>query len=92
MSKIRRAIEIFCEDGVMPPYGFMVTPEEIKYMEKHHPLFILDQYKSELITEIEGKKREEDCGNCGGCMEREQCEGTTYNNALDDVISLIRKE
>ena len=31
---IRRIIEIMKADGVMPPYGMMVTPEEYDYLTK----------------------------------------------------------
>ena len=53
---IRKIIEQIVEDGVMPPYGFFITPEERDYLNKYHPLF-----KGKLvgIDEMEAFNRKE---------------------------------
>jgi hypothetical protein len=37
--KVRRVVKIVTEDGVLLPYGFMVTPDERDYLIKNHTLY-----------------------------------------------------
>lgn len=36
-QSVRNIIRLLCEDGVMPSWGTMITPDELDYLKSHHP-------------------------------------------------------